>query len=242
MAFWIPLMMAAGAAAQGMQAQGAAEVAKLTDESNVKVQNIIRKGNNILSASRGALNRYLQSRQNQVHLKNTGKQIEAVTTNILRLQDHANSGSVQRRIAAAEEAGALAAQTGAAGVSGGTVQMLNSTLSLRHAQIDQVARTQTKQQTYDMDRERELLKEQMILGLSDVQFLDDINLMAVQPKNIQVPSTASVMINAATTFMKAYAEMGGGGGGTGTNSAVAGSQRSGYTGGQMSSWIGSRTK
>lgn len=242
MAFWIPLMMAAGSMAQGMQAQGQAEIAKLTDESNVKVQNLIREGNNILSASRGALNRYMQSRQNQVHLKNTGKQIEAATTNMLRLQDHATSGSVQRRIAAAEESGALAASVGAAGVGGGTVQMLNSTMNLRHAQIDQAAKASEKQQLYDMDQDRSLLKEQMILGLSDVQFLDDINLMEVQGRNIQVPSTASVMINAASTFMQAYAQMGGGKGAGTVDSSAAGAKQSGYTGGQFSNWLGSRAK
>lgn len=210
MAFWIPLIMAGMSVAQGMKQQGEAEIAKLTDESNTRVANIIREGNNKLAAAQGSLARYMQSRANQVHLKNTGKAIEAVTTNMLRLRDVASTGALDRRVAAAEELGAVQAQAGAAGIGGGTVAMINSTVNLRHAQVDQIAKRQEKEQTYDMSIQRDSLKEQMILGLSDVQYLDNINMMEQQSRNIQVPSTGQVFANAALTFMQSYAQLGGG--------------------------------
>lgn len=240
MAFWIPLAMATMSAAQGLQQQGAAKAARIADESNTRVNNIIRESNNILAAASGSLSRYMQSRQNQVHLKNTGKELEAITTNMLRLQDAAQTGTLERRIAAAEEAGALSASVGAAGIGGGTVQMLNSTMNLRSAMVEQLARTEQKQQQYDMNLARESTKEQMILGLSDVQFLDNINMMEYQSRNIQVPSTASVFGNAALTFMKFYSQLGGsfGGGDTSTTYSVAqGASQSDYTGPAFSNWI-----
>lgn len=208
--FWMPLIMAGMSMAQGMKAQGDAEVAKITDESNTKVANINRLANNKLAAAQGSLNRYMQSRQNQVHLKNTGKAIETTTTNIIRLNEAATAGSASRRIAAAEESGAIAARVGAMGIGGGTVSMLNATAKLRQDIADGMADTQTKQQTYDMGLQRDAQREMMILGLSDVQFLDGINMQAQQSRNIQVPSNAEVFGNAALTFMSSYAQLGGG--------------------------------
>lgn len=239
MAFWIPLAMAAMSVAQGTQQQAAAEAAKIADESNTRVNNIIRESNNMLAAATGSLSRYTQSRQNQEHLKNTGKAQDAITTNMLRLQDAAQTASLERRIAAAEEAGALSASVGAAGIGGGTVQMLNSTMDLRSAMVEQLARDEQKQQQHDMSLAREATKEQMILGLSDVQFLDNINMMEYQSQNIQVPSTASVYGNAAMTFMQSYAQLGGSSGGakSATNSTAQGASQSGYTGPAYNNWI-----
>ena len=234
MAFWIPLAMATMSVAQGTQQQAAAEAAKIADESNTRVNNIIRESNNMLAAATGSLSRYTQSRQNQEHLKNTGKAHDAITTNMLRLQDAAQTASLERRIAAAEEAGALSASVGAAGIGGGTVQMLNSTMDLRSAMVEQLARDEQKQQQYDMSLAREATKEQMILGLSDVQFLDNINMMEYQSSNIQVPSTASVYGNATMTFMQSYALLGGS---PATDSAAQGASQSGYTGPAYNNWI-----
>ena len=239
MAFWIPLAMATMSAAQGMQQQGAAKAAKIADESNTRVNNIIRESNNMLAAATGSLSRYTQSRQNQEHLKNTGKELDAITTNMLRLQDAAQTASLERRIAAAEEAGAMSAAVGAAGIGGGTIQMLNSTMDLRSAMVEQLAREEQKQQQYDMSLAREATKEQMILGLSDVQFLDNINMMEYQSQNIQVPSTASVYGNATMTFMQSYAQLGGSPDDdkSTTDSAAQGASQSGYTGPAYNNWI-----
>lgn len=208
--FWIPLIMAGMSMAQGMKAQGDAEVAKLTDESNVRVANINRLANNKLAAAQGSLNRYMQSRQNQVHLKNTGKALETTQTNIIRLNEAATAGSASRRIAAAEESGAIAARVGAMGIGGSTVSMLNATAKLRQDIASSMANTQTKQQTYDLGLQKDAQKEMMILGLSDVQFLDGINMQAQQSRNIQVPSNGEIFANAAMTFMSSYAQLGGG--------------------------------
>lgn len=211
--FWIPLMMAGMSLMEGQKAQSDAKIARTTDESNTKIQNMLRTANNELAGAQGALARFQQSRQNQVHLKNSGAQLNAITTNIIRMQENATSGKVQRRIAAAEESGALAAQIGSAGIGGGTVQMLNATTKLRHDRVDQMAATTEKQQVGDMHLQRDQALDQMILGLSDVQIVDQINMMPVQSRNIQVPSSAEVFGNAAMTFMQSYAQLGGSFGG-----------------------------
>ena len=132
----------------------------------------------------------------------------------------------------------MSAAVGAAGIGGGTIDMLNSTMNLRAAMVEQLARDEAKQQQYDMSLAREATKEQMILGLSDVQFLDNINMMEYQSQNIQVPSTASVYGNATMTFMQSYAQLGGSSGGkSATNSAAQGASQSGYTGPAYNNWI-----
>src|SRR5690606_25152374 len=89
----------------------------------------------------------------------------------------------------------------------GTAQMLNATVSLRADMVDEMASTETKQQTYDMGLQRDVFKDQMVLGLSDVRYNAPVNQMEVQSSNIQVPSTASVVGNAALTFMSSYSQL-----------------------------------
>ena len=207
MVWFVPLMMAGMSLAGGMKEKGQAETARATDESNTRVQNTLRKANNELAGAQSSLAYYMQARQNRLHLQNTGDAIEAVTTNINRLVDQSTKGALSRRVSAAEEAGALSARLGAMGGRAGTAQMLNSTISLRADLVDEMADTQLKQQTYDMGLQRDVFKDQMILGLSDVRYNAPINQMEVQSSNIQVPSTAAVVGNAALTFMQSYSQL-----------------------------------
>ena len=219
MAFWIPLAMAGMSMAQGMNQQADAKIARDTEESNTRIRNIQRLANNQLAAAQGSLARYTQSQSNQQHLKAGGNQLNAITTNLIRIQEAADSRKLDARIAHAEESGALAARAGAMGVGGATVQMLNATVTLRQQMATEMSNRQDKQVREGMLLAKEDAINSMILGLSNVQYNDEINYMEHQARNINVPSTGQIAANAALTFAQAYAQFGGGlkSAGVGTN-------------------------
>lgn len=214
--FWMAGMAAVGAVAGGLKDQADAEIAKLTEESNTLANNKMRKANNKLAGARGTLSRFLQSRSNQVHLQNAGAAVDSFTTNIARFQEASTTGSLERRLQVAEEAGAFAARQGASGMGGGTMQMLSKTTALRQARGEQqIARTE-KQQLFDAEQQKRAAVDSMILGLDNTQIIDDVNLAAYQARDIHVPSSGEIAGRAAMAFMQAYAQYGGGGGGGGS--------------------------
>lgn len=208
--FWVPLIMAGMSMAQGMNAQADAKIQKATDKSNTRVRNIQRLANNKLAAAQGSLARYTQSRNNQQQLKAGGNQLNAITTNLIRTQEAGDYGRLSARINQAEENGALAAKAGALGMGGATVQMLNATVNLRQQMATQMSNSQEKQQVENLLIAKTDAIDSMILGLSNVQYNDEINMMEHQEQRINVPSTGMIAANAAMTFASAYAQFGGG--------------------------------
>lgn len=207
--FWIPLLMAAQSMKQGQDAVHEAKRLNTIDESNVLADNKLRVAGNKLSAAVGALNRFQQSQRNKTHLKNAGAQIDATTTNMARMQADAVEGSVDRRISAAEEAGAMAARFGGAGVQGGTVQMLNATNKLRNARIEEITTSAEAAQEYDMALGKRAQIESMVLGLEDTMILDTLNYQSAQARPVYGPSAGEIAMGAAMTFAQAYAQFGG---------------------------------
>lgn len=224
--FWMAGMAAVGAVAGGLKDQADAKIAKITEKSNTLAMNKTRQANNKLSAAKGTLNRYLQARSNQVHLQNAGAQIDSFTTNVARFQEASTTGSLERRLQVAEEAGAFAAQQGATGMGGGTLQMLSKTTALRQARGEQQIARAEKQQLFDIDQQKKAAIDSMVLGLDNTQVIDDVNLAEYQARNIHVPSSGEIFGNAAMTFMQAYAQYGGGAG----SKAPAGAGTYGQTG------------
>lgn len=209
----VPLIIMAGMAlAKGMEDQKFAKAAKTTAKSNARVQNILRKAQNQLAGAEGSLARYMQSRQNQELLKAGGQALDATSTNILRLQESSITGGLSRRIQAAEEAGALYASRAAAGLRGGTSEMLRATQELRVAQIEQAQTRQDEQQDFGLRLQREQQLDAMILGLDLSPVIDSVNLFEVQAQNVSVPSTGEIVARAGMQFAQAYMQFGAGAG------------------------------
>lgn len=237
--FWIPLMMAAGSLAQGQKDKMAAETAKFTEDQNTLAQNKMRKANNQLAAANGALARFTQSLSNNNHLRNAGKAINTTTENMMRLQESSVSNQLERRISASEEAGALAATRGAAGVLGGTTQMLNATISLRNDRVERASLERDQSQARSLMEQREAQIDAMVLGLDNVNIVDDINMIPAQSRYIHVPSNGEIFGKAAMTFAQAYAQYGGGLGGkpsAGEASMATGATQAGYGSKYIEDW------
>lgn len=208
----VPLIiMGAMMVAKGMEDQKGAKATQGTLKSNARVANILRKAQNQLAGAQGSLARYMQSRQNQELLKAGGAALDATSTNILRLQESAVTGGLSRRIQAAEEAGSLFASRAAAGLRGGTSEMLRATQELRVAQIEQQATRQEEQMDFGLRQQREQQFDSMVLGLDLSPIIDSVNLSEVQAQKVNIPSTGEIVAQAGMKFAQAYMQFGGGG-------------------------------
>ena len=125
------------------------EVNKILDEGNRDAQEIMRKANNEVARQGASLSNHMRSISNQRLIAAAGEQYNALGENLGRTMDQAVTGSLQRRIQAAEEAGAMTAAAATAGVGGSMVHMLNNTMRLRNAMIEQEVNKQEGYATYD---------------------------------------------------------------------------------------------
>lgn len=209
----VPLIiMGAMMLAKGMEDQKGAKAARGTLKSQAKVANILRKAQNQLAGAQGSLARYMQSRQNQELLKAGGAALDATSTNILRLHEASVTGGLSRRVQAAEEAGSLFASRAAAGLRGGTSEMLRATQELRVAQIEQQAAQQEEQVDFGLRQQREQQFDSMVLGLDLSPIIDSVNLSEVQAQRVNVPSTGEIVARAGMQFAQAYMQFGAGAG------------------------------
>jgi hypothetical protein len=194
---------------QGLGQQGQAKRAQIAAKSDARVANILRKAQNQIQGATTSLSRYMQSRQNQELLRTGGEALDTTTTNILRLHEASVTGSLSRRIQAAEDAGSLYASRAAAGIGGGTSEMLRATQELRVAQIEQGITRQEEQQEFGLEQQRRQQLDSMVLGLDLSPIVAGINYVPTQAQKVEVPSTAEVIGRAGLQFAQAYAMFGG---------------------------------
>lgn len=209
----IPLFLAAFSAAksieQGNLAKGQAKIDKVTMKSNTLVRNMQRQADNTLAKAHADLNRFKQSKSNQNKIKAGAANVEAQTTNLLRMTDEAVRGGLDRRIAAAEEAGALAAASGGAGIGGGSVGMLAISNQIRQQRVEELTERQLDTAAYDTNRNIAQTIDATVLGLDDIQFNDNIDWTTNKESYIKEPSWTEIGMNAAMTFADTYSKMGG---------------------------------
>lgn len=207
--WWMAAFMAANALEDGKNQRNQAKIDKKQMQHSVQMANKQREVDNILIKAQGDLARYQQARSNKYKLIAGAQSAETQTVNMLRLSDAAVRGNFESRLAASEEAGALAAAVGFAGIGGGSVAMLNATTRLRQQRAQALYDSQVEDQTYDLGLQIDRTREATILGLDDVRFFDNINPMTVQESYIPIPSWGQIAGNAAMAGAQAYASMGG---------------------------------
>lgn len=209
----LPLIMAGVMAFQAIEKgkgeKGQAKVSKFQQKSAVKVENTQRAADNILRKAKGDLARYQQANANKYKLIQGAEAVESQTTNLLRLTDQATRGGFDARIAAAEEAGALAAASGGAGIGGSSVDMINSTQRIRSQRVQELNDRALAATTEDTNRTIEQTRRATILGLDDIQFNDDINYHQAQEQYIKEPSWAEIGMNAGMQFASTFNSMDG---------------------------------
>lgn len=123
----------------GITARATVQANNITSSANAYANNLVRAANNELASKRGSLARLTQSINNQRVLENAGEQAASAVTNYRRARDSEMQDDFETQLRFAEQAGAQAAASALTGLSGGVVDMVNSTTALRKARLTQRA-------------------------------------------------------------------------------------------------------
>jgi len=94
--------------------------------------NKMREAGNIAGAAAAGLDNWARSVSNERMLQQGGEVYQTAVTNQLRNREAVTDGSIESRLAAAESRGAYAAATAMAGVSGGSVDGIATSMELQN--------------------------------------------------------------------------------------------------------------
>lgn len=165
------------------------------NQANADAANAVRNANNGFAAAQAALSNLTRSIGNQAKLEAGGKAEDAVTTNILRLQEQATKGSLESQLRSAEQLGAVRAAAAAAGVGGSTARMLQNTMALTAARAQTTTDENTQYQTYDMLQQRAGLVSNKIMSLDEGQTFATIDYNTNVAPLVQSPLRAGQFSN-----------------------------------------------
>lgn len=186
-----------------------AKLSNIAAKSDAKVKNILRMADNQMQEARDSLGRYQQSQSNKFKLLTGGQQLNAQATNLLRMADDSVRGNVERRIQVSEEAGALAASAGGAGIGGGSLAMLEQVNRMRLQRAEEYTRQSVGQQTEDAQLAMLQTQQAMVLGLDDTIIQTSLNHMeSIASKTPRVDWGAATG-KAVMAGVQSYASMGG---------------------------------
>lgn len=209
----VPLIIAGVMAFQSLMGSkkedDQAKLNNIAAKSDAKVKNTLRLADNTMAAASASLQRYQQSQSNKFVLMSGGNELNAQRTNLLRMADESVRGGLERRIQVAEEAGALAVSAGAAGVGGGSLQMVEAVNRIRFERAEQQAEAYKDQTEEDMLLNIDQTHLAMVMGLSDTQINTSLNFMESTPQLTQRVNWTAAGVKAAATFASTYAQMGG---------------------------------
>jgi len=215
--WWAALAAFSGAFGQGLNQRQQIKAQNRIAKANAEATNITRAGNAQLASAIGNLNRWKQSVGNQRVLKQAALEQSALKTNLLRMRKDAKEADLETRLAAASEAGSMAAAFGAAGVGGGTRDMINSTLRISEGRkLDQL-KQQKDAYTYDALRQLTNMQEDVAYRLDDSMVIDQIDYRTAHAEKNKVPSVWRTMFNSAmsaassSSGQAALSNVGGGG-------------------------------
>lgn len=133
----------------GVTARANVQASNIVSSANAYANNTVRAANNELAAKRGSLARFTQSVNNQRVLDNMGESLAAAQTNYRRARDSEEQDDFETQLRFAEQAGAQSAASALAGLSGGVVDIVNSTTAMRKARLQQRAADAVKAGDFD---------------------------------------------------------------------------------------------
>lgn len=198
---WVLAAMFAMQVAKGMQESKQAATQNKVAKANAAIQNQLTDARNTVAAAQGALSRFRQSLGNQQILSNAARYNEALAKNLTRAQDQATTGNLNTRIQAAERTGQLMAAASAAGVSGSTVDQLNSLIRGQTARQVQAAERNAKMAESDTLERMRQVSQGAFNGLNETVFIDSINPVDVQAQQREVPSFLANVGTAALSVL-----------------------------------------
>lgn len=183
------------------KAQGRLSQAQnVVNKANIEANNTVREANNELGAAVGSLQRLSQALNNRQSLRMSGREQEAIQTNLSRAMKDLNSSSLESRLDTSYELGSLAATTAAAGVGGNSRDVMNATLRLTGARKQAAIQEQGDAITYDSLKMLTNTQADAYAQMDNSIILDQLDLSKDQyiPQFIEsAPSYSRTFLNAA---------------------------------------------
>lgn len=172
------------------------EARKITDKANTDAANRIRDGSNQKAAAVGSMQASQQSINNNNKLRAGGEQMNAISTNTARAFDEISRGSIERQVRASEEMGSMYALSGAAGVGGSSMKMLQQTMQFRNDRAAQTVSTGIDQYNHDTAMQKAGIMSNTMSGLDNNLYtasLDySINQAPIRTEQSQSPGVAAL--------------------------------------------------
>jgi hypothetical protein len=141
-------------AAQKIIDEGNTYATNTTNETNAWAANTVRAANNAVRIAQANLGNFMRSQSNQNRMQQDQARINALQTNLLRTADATLRGSLESRIRASEQLGALASSAAAANMGGGSIEALKSTLNIQDSYQRQVTEDNKKYVTFDATKQK----------------------------------------------------------------------------------------
>ncbi|GEM_PF-5945847 len=155
------------------------EAIHIREQAKVDAARITQKSGNELRAARTALENFQASLSNKRAMDSAGKNIGTITENLARTLDAATTGAFETRIAAAEQAGSVAAMAAAAGIGGSSLEMYNETAQLALDRATEQQERSLHSQNWAMSEQRGDVLSGAISGLDNNIYRADIDYTAL---------------------------------------------------------------
>jgi hypothetical protein len=161
--WWMAIAKAGMAVAKAVAGNRTAKAAEALGEAKAKYENAIRGEKNKIEGAETALANVAQSIGNRRRLDAAGANLGRAGEALARQQEAATANRFSRRVQAAEQAGAAVAGAAFAGVTGGNVNTLIETATLRQSMVEEVSDRQQEQNEYEL---RKNAGEQVAAGIA----------------------------------------------------------------------------
>ena len=195
-----------GGALMGYGAQKAAAQAQLIEaKGRAEASNITMKADNEYKASSASLTNFLRAQQNKRIMEAAGNQYKAMSQNIVRVMDQATSDSVSRRLRYSEQFGQMVAAASAAGVGGGSVDAINSTMKRVQDVSEQEIKQKNKVQLGDMINQQNNIINNSVAQMDNSTTFANIDYSKAKTPFIAQPSLIGALasgVNESLPYVK----------------------------------------
>lgn len=140
--------------AGAISAWGTASANKIITSANIDAQNTVRKAQNEQRAGNLSLAATMRGISYRATLTNAGDEYGNATEMLARSQQAWTSNSLEQNLHNAQQFGAVAARSAAAGVGGASVRATSYSMQLQQDRMDQLQTERQGQQTYEMVKQR----------------------------------------------------------------------------------------
>lgn len=150
---------------QGAAARSAQRAQNRVMDAQAAAENTIREGRNQEAAAFDALDKWVTSENNRRAARAGGEAFAAAQQTLKRTQDDFARGDLERQIAAAEQAGAFAANAAQSGTAGSSMSVIAYSIRAQQERQAQYQRGNQNFMTYDQLRQIAGIKQQTLEGL-----------------------------------------------------------------------------